>query len=683
MSSARLAVLLLALSACDATEEGAAPPLDAGPMADAQVVDGAAADAAAAEDAAIDAGPAVPDAGAVEPDGGAACVTDEAQFGAAVVPVLAGTCVGCHAVGGPAEGTRHVLLPFSDAAAEAENHQRLAALIRDTDDMAELLLQKPTNQVAHGGGQLFGIDSAQYAALREFVARVQAPGGCADPAEPLPSCESIVEPGASPLRRITDSQYRNTVRDLFGVDLPAGLFPETSANGYFRTDPRNNPVSGTGVESIMLAAEAVAGALDLDAVRTCAPDEPLDACTRRAILDLGYRAYRRALTGAEAGVLLRYLDAGLEPDAALRTAVELMVQSPQFLYLDARPAAADAEIARLDDFAVATRLAFFLTDTTPDGPLLDAARAGALGSRAAVAEHARRLVADPRARRAVRHFHRDWIDVWRLRNATRDPGRYPDFSAATVDAMLTELDLFVTEVVWAGDGRFETLLFSDVTWVDTQLAAIYGLPDPGPGWHRVRLDARRPGVLTRSAFLAAHAYAASSSPVQRGAFVLRDMLCEDLEPPADVNMDLPEPSEEARTIRERLERHWTSGACRACHERIDPLGFAFEHFGALGEWRTEWADGTPVDAVGALADPAGEFDGAASMIGLVAQSPRLQTCYARRWLEYAIGRPTTAQDRCTIEQLSARFAASDGDIRALMVDVALTDPFLYRRVEAP
>ena len=113
--------------------------------------------------------------------------------------------------------------------------------------------------------------------------------------------------------------------------------------------------------------------------------------------------------------------------------------------------------------------------------------------------------------------------------------------------------------------------------------------------------------MTRPAFLAAHSYSATSSPVRRGAFVLEQLLCEELQPPPDVNMDLPEQGTSGgNTIRDRLEAHWTDPACAACHTRIDPIGFSFENFGALGEWRDTWEDGTPIDSTGALPDSEGE-----------------------------------------------------------------------------
>ncbi len=614
-----------------------------------------------------------------EPEPGA-CVTDADFFAAEVEPILSADCVVCHREGGAGALTRYVLQPFDGPAATAANHALLVGLVTDHPDFGALLVDKPTNAVSHGGGRRFDAADPRATALRRFVERARDPEDCVEPAPPIedPCAPGAVRPGTTALRRLTDSQYRHSVADIFGVEVPPGLFPVTTLDRDFRTWAVNNTVSAAGAESIMLAAEHVAARVDADAGVTCA-EEPAD-CGRRSALHLAERAFRRPLRPAEAALIEGLFAADLEPQAALRRAVELILQSPQFLYLSDAPGAPEADAAPLDPHALAARMSYFLVDTAPDDALIAAAAAGELSTRAGVAAQARRLVADPRARRALTAFHRDWLDVWRLQNTTRDPARYPAFGPHTVDAMLTELDLFVTEVVWAGDARFDTLLYGDVTWVDRALAPIYGLPDPGDGWHRVRLDGDRPGVLTRSAFLAAHAYAGSSSPVQRGAFVLHDLLCETLDPPADVNMDLPEPSEEARTIRERLRQHWTAPACRACHERIDPIGFAFEHFGALGEWRDTWDDGLPIDASGAFEEQ-GVFDGAAEMIAAVGAAEQVRTCYATRWFEYAVGRPAEPEDTCAVRALAERFAASDGDIRNLLVDITLTDAFRYRPLD--
>ncbi len=670
----------LALAGCDDTRTTQLAPADAAPP-----------DAAPAPDeGARDAGPEPDPDPDPDPDPGA-CVTDAEHFAAEVVPVIT-DCAACHTDGGPASVTRYVLVPFADDAAITANHQRLVAALETHPDLGALLVDKPTNVVGHGGGRRFDVGSPQARALAQFVERTRDPADCMMAPAPAvdPCATGLVTPGRSTLRRLTDAQYTATVRDVFGVEVPDGLFPATIIDREFRTWPINNTVTGSGVESVMLAAEHIARRLDTRPLLTC-QDEP-NTCGQRAALGLAARAYRRPLREAERALIEQLFTIGLSPDEALRTAVELIAQSPQFLYLDDAagepvpaidPAAPDAETraAPLDPHALAARLSYFLTDSAPDDALRAAADAGELTTREQIAAHARRLLTSPRISRPLTAFHRDWIDSWRVRSATRDPERYPSFGPHVIESMLTELDLYVTEVVWSGDARFDTLLFGDATWVDSTLAPLYGLDDPGPGWHRVRLGPERPGILTRTAFLAGHAYAQSSSPIQRGAFVLHDMLCESLSPPQDINMDLPEPSAEAPTIRERLQQHWTSPTCRACHDRIDPIGLSFEHFGALGEWRDTWDDGTPVDALGVLPEPAGEFYGAAEMLDTVGRLDDVRACYTRRWFEYAVGRPADASDTCTLDRLAERFEQTDGDIRSLLVDITLTDAFRYRAVE--
>lgn len=602
------------------------------------------------------------------------CVSDDDFWRAEAAPLLAADCVACHTTGGMAEGTRLQLTPGDDDATRAA----VEAFITDVEDGATLLLEKPTNTVSHGGGPRFGVLERPYAVVHELAARVQAPGACAHPGEPPITCDGgVVRPGPIELRRLTSTQVENAIAVELGVSLPADLFPPTARSADFRTFATNNVVSPAAAESIMLAAEHAAAGVDLTAALGCGDTAP--ACAAAWLDDLAPRLYRRPLRPDEVTVLHRFLGAGLDADTATRMAVETMLQSPQFLYMEANWETQRDGVARLDDWSVATRLSFFLTDHPPDATLRAAAAGGALQTRGQVREQAIRLLARPEAAGVVAGFHRDWLDLYLLDGLTKDPELYPGWDAALVADLRTELDLFTTEVVWYGDGRLDTLLFSEETWVNPRIAAVYGVDAPGEGWQPVTLDAQtRPGALTRGAFLAGHAYAAASSPIRRGAWVLEEMLCEDLVPPPGVNMDLPEESEDAPTIRERLEQHWTDPACASCHVRIDPIGYSMEHYGALGEWRDTWESGIPVDASGSLEDPAGDFVGTAEMLALVGTSERARACYAQRWFEYGTGRPAAEADVCSLATLADRFESADGDIRTLMLDVAMTDAFLHR-----
>lgn len=617
---------------------------------------------------------------AVEEPPADTCVTDERFYETRAAPVLA-DCGACHAAGGAAAATR--LRITGDTATD------LAALGRFVREEGgdTLLLGKPTAQVSHGGGQRMDVLDPAYGVLDELVARLLAPGGCAHPGTPAMTCDGSVRPGSAPLRRLTASQYVHAVDALLGVEVAETLFPASTSGDGFGTFTDYNTVSQAGAEQIQLAAEVVAAAADLDARMACGADEDEASCARRFLLAFTEAAFRRPLTPVETTLATRFLDAGVDVDTAVRMQIELILQSPPFLYLDPvgsaePPSVAPSGALQLDDHAVAARLAAFLADGLPDSELRAVAAAGELRTREQVLAQAVRLAGAPEASRTVAYFHRDWLRLWRLEGATRDASLYPTFSETLVDDMAREIDLFSAEVVWSGEARFETLLLGSTTWVSPELASVYGVEVPSAGWSRVALGEERPGILTRAGFLAAHAYSADSSPVRRGAFVLEQMLCTELTPPPGVDLTLPEEDAETPTVRERLAAHSADPTCAACHDAMDPVGLTFEHFGALGEWRDTWPNGHPVDASGSVpegtADIAGDLYGAGDLAALLATSGTARACYARRWFEYAVGRPAELEDACALRALAERFDASGGDIRQLVVDITLTDAFLWR-----
>ncbi len=621
--------------------------------------------------------PRTPDVPVVE-DTDVSCIDDAAFFEASGGPLLQAECATCHTATGPASGTRFVL----DADASTEDQltmlQDLVAAITP-----EAVLARPTGQASHGGGLRFDVLDPRYDVLHELVYRANAPGGCERPVPaPLTCRDGAIHPGATPLRRLTDQQFAQLVADTFDITLPDGLFPSTPLGGGFRTDAIRNGVSDAGAESILNAAEFVADALSVDDLLACG--ESPDDCARAALADWATRAWRRTPSDAELSILTRFIDAGVGAEDGLRMGVFVLLQTPQTVYLHSEadsPTTTDnaLPVYRLHADAVADRLSFFLTDGPPDESLRAAAAAGRLSSRAEVAVEAQRLLDDPRTARVVSRFHEDWLDIHILRTMSKDTSVYPGWSPELVDDIIAETNLFTTEVVWMGDATLDALLFDHTTWVTPALADIYEQDTAEDGWQRVSLDpTQRPGILSRTAFLASHAYAATSAPVRRGAWVLEALLCEDLTPPPGINTTLPEESAEIRTIRDKLAAHAADPACQSCHVRIDPIGFSMENYDGIGAWRDNWESGIPVDASGSLESPAGDFVGLAEMISLVGTSSRARGCYARRWFEYAVGRPAGPGDACTLATLASRFDESGGDIRSLLVDITLTDAFLYR-----
>jgi len=605
------------------------------------------------------------------------CVTDDDQFEREIAPLLESTCITCHVDGGIAGSTRNVL----DSGDPAANQEVLLPLALEQVDGRSLLLLKITGELGHGGGPVYMQGDPEYAAFEAFVARAHQPGGCEDPSAIQTCLPGELAPGSTPLRRLTSVQYANSVEDLVGIRPTDGVFPPTERGEHFSTWADANLVSSAGIEGVMLAAEqsAAAATEDIEDLTGCVPIS--DACARSWAEDFTYRAFRRPLDADELAIVDTLWAAGSDPTDRVSLVIEYALQTPQFLYLDGEGSTVQGfdGIERLTPHAVAARLSYFLLDTTPPQWVLDAAVAGELNTRDGVVAVARELVEDPRALPMVATFHQDWLHTYQLDTVPKDETVYPEFGPSLVEDMKRELDLFTTEVVWMGDGNFDALLYSPVSWTTPELDAIYGSSGErtGQGWERRVLDSTRPGVLTRSAFLTAHAYSATSSPVRRGTFVLEQMICEDLTPPPGVSLELEEPTE-TNTIRDRLAGHASDPVCNACHSKIDPVGFAFEHYGALGEWRDHWDNGIPVDASGTLEEPAGSFVGVPEMLTVIDGGDRVRDCYAQQWFQYGTGRPAELVDQCELGTIADRFAFTGGDLRDLVVQIAASEALRFR-----
>lgn len=616
------------------------------------------------------------------------CVDDQAFFEAQVAPLIEKDCITCHVAGGSAETTNHVLVA-GDNDHNAEVWRELAA-IPSADSV--LLLAKPSETVPHSGGRRLVPGDANWDVIREFVSRTQAPGACEDPGPLAPVCApGLISGDRAPLRRLTDRQHQNAVRDILGVELQAGLFPTTTRTAVPSTWPEANLMSDAGVEGAMLAAEAASRTyLTGFPADHCGETEPAADCAPRLALELATLAFRRPLSTEEQATFEALMATGSDPADGLSLVIEAALQSPQFLYLDASAVDVEGhpEVQRLDDYAIAARLSMFLLQTTPGPELRAAAAAGELHTRDQIRDHVARLLDDPRILDTVAGFHEDWMKLYQLDTISKDSERYPAYGPEMRQSMRDEMRLFTTQTVWTEGPTFKTLLYSPITWTDPALDGLYGTTSArqGSGWERRELSGdQRPGFLSRAAFLTAHAYAASSSPVRRGAFVLKQLRCEELSPPPGVNLELPEPTE-TNTIRDRLGAHRAAEACASCHDVLDPVGFSMEHYGALGEWRDEWENGVAVDASGVLEDPPGEFDGLSGMLETLDSDSRPERCYAAHWRQWALGRGDTDVDACGRARIGARFEATDGDIRDLVLSIVSSEDFLHRipaRLEDP
>jgi hypothetical protein len=484
----------------------------------------------------------------------------------------------------------------------------------------------------------------------------------------------------TPMRRLSRHEYENSVLDLVGVAPDTSSFPADENTQRFVS---NNAaaVARLTVEEYMNAAAEVALALEPAQILPCDPDEAgHESCARAFAESFGRRAYRRPLASDEIDAIADLLlgKAALTTFAdGVRLAVELMLQSPDFLYRPEHAPIAGEAAAPLSDFEVATRLSYLLWAAGPDDALLEAADAGELATADGIAAQAERMLDDPKAARGIASFHQQWLGLVDLPTLQKDTGAFPEFGPELRSAMQAETLAFVEDVVRGdGDGSFETLFTARHSWVNEPLAAIYGIDGiTGPELRRVELPAgQRGGILTQPGSIAVMSAELIPMPPRVGRFVQLHLLCNQIDLPNDVDAMAPEVDPDAST-REAWEQKTSPAGCVECHGMLNPIGFAFLHYDAIGRWRD--MDGAfPVDASGSL-DSLGQFEDAVELGALVAQSEQARTCYVRQWFRYGLGRKEDAEEHCSTGTVTETFIDADGDIRMLVESLVTSDAFRF------
>lgn len=507
-----------------------------------------------------------------------------------------------------------------------------------------------------------------------------------DPLDPIDRLPEYA-PGGAVLARLTGDQYRNTLVDLLGSPLPAvELEPDTAPYLFFHIGAASTTLSERGAQLYEEAAQKVVEAVLADPARRasvlgCEPTAPGDACLRSVVESFGRRAFRRPLSEAE---ISRWLDASTEAaegDAGRATQLLLsaMLQAPSFLYrVEVGEPMPSGSGRRYTSHEMAARLSYLLWNTTPDAELLAAADRNELVTDEGVFEHAARLLDDARARRATQQFFAQYLDLRRLDHVERDVTRYPGWTETMTRSMRSEIELVVDDLVFRRDADVRELFGAPRTFVNAELAALYGIDAPGASdvaFVPYEFDASSPraGVLTTGAFLAMNAHPTETSPTLRGKFVRERVLCQTVPPPPDnVNLDLSDPSGTPRTLRERLEQHRRNPECAACHADIDPPGMLFEHFDSVGVWREEEAGG-PVDSSGDLDGV--PLDDARDLAIVLAEDPRVPACMVKQLFRHASGRLEVASEARALRALTERFEASGYRFRELLLTLATSEAF--------
>lgn len=501
-------------------------------------------------------------------------------------------------------------------------------------------------------------------------------------------------PQTSQLPRLTNAQYENTVYDLLGVQgSSAMLAPDTESvdqrawDGYTIT-------ARTIAEQVMLDASLKSRFV------TCTPAGDGQECVGQLIQSFGQRAFRRPLTEAETARFTKLFTdrASITEGGTFDEVAELILRSflvsPTFLLRSETSETPEGQYLALSSYEVASRLSYTLLDSMPDQALLDAAAQNALSTPEQIRAQAVRLLQeDPRARSKVSSFHEHYLHKGpgtRWADYQRDPALFPGFTAELVSLLSQETDRFLDHVVFDQGGSFRDLVTSPVAFVNASLAPLYGLDASqyGADLVQVALDAgQRPGVFTRAGFLASHSLVNRPSPILRGAFLQKHVLCATVgsPPPGAEGTPLPEVSATASN-RERVDAQTGSPECAACHHTIiNPTGFVLEGFDALGGYQpTDQFSGAAVDTAASVLVGAETVSvaGPAQLFEAIAGSREANLCYARSWVQAAYARGLTSEDSCVAEDLTTKLTAGGYRILDLIADLTQAESFRLRAVPA-
>lgn len=623
----------------------------------------------------------------------------EVSFARSVYPIFekAG-CPACHNPNGVASATR---LHFPEEGATADRldafGKSLVILVDRQQPENSLLFKKPTQRVSHGGGLRIKPGTPEEATLLSWVKVLANLSGDElakareyDQVKP----EMAILP-APVLRRLTHSQYNNTVRDLLGDRTsPADQFPQDDYVNGFTDQYESENLSPILEEGYVDAAEHLAANAfrngDTNHLVPCAPSV---ACRTTFVREFGRKAFRRPLDEQEIRRYVALFNHERDFTKGAQLVVEAMLQSPNFLFrLDATPKPA------LRPYATASRLSYTLWDTMPDASLMAAAARGDLNTPEGVTRIAQGMLKDPKAHQALDTFVSQWLRFDRMLTATRDRRRYPQYTRETAVAMTQEALYFIGDLVW-NNRNFMDAFTANYGFVNADLALIYGVPAPAHEFDRVTFPAtsERAGLLGQALVLSLSSKPEDSSLTGRGLFVREQFLCQHVPPPPPgVNTNLPASTEaHPQTNRDRMSEHTTNATCASCHRLIDPIGYGLEKFDAVGARREEFkltfikaghggggrrtppkSVMLPLDTRGSVVGiPHSDFTSPKELGAVLAASAQCQQCIVKQYFRYAMGRMETLADRPVLDRILEDFRKSDFRFQELMLSMVRSREF--------
>lgn len=413
------------------------------------------------------------------------------------------------------------------------------------------------------------------------------------------------------------------------------------------------------------------------------------SCAENIILDFARRAFRRPISTVkdpndvnayvESDALKKFVSAAAsvpELEDGVKLAMKAVLLSPKFLYRAVilnNPNDKNM-VESLDPYELAAQLSYFIWNTIPDEELYNAAKNGGLSSEAGIRVQVQRMLASTRSKSFTDELADGWLTLKDLQSVSPSDAA---FTSSTRAAMQGETQKFLSYIVQQNRSPLE-ILTADYSFVNNELAGLYGMSSPGTSTHtKMTLPANRRGILGHGALLTLTTKAARTSPIHRGVWALKSIMCEELgAPPAGV-----QPLEEVvsgTTIKEQLAAHRNNVQCASCHNRIDPIGLSFENFDPIGRFRTKYKDGSAVDSGGVLPDGS-SFTGTTQFIDVLLSNKKFNLCVSKKVLSYAIARDVAAEDNCAVEKIGLEAVESNKSFVDFVTTLTSSDPFKKRR----
>ncbi len=513
-----------------------------------------------------------------------------------------------------------------------------------------------------------------------------------------PAAAGACDPGSLPRARtwrLTNAQFRNTAKAVFGYVGPAALAlpPDGQPDGFANQADRLSVPSLLASRYLVATDEIAANVVGRSGefLKCGVADLGSGTCLRDFLASVGSRAWRRPLTAAELDKYVKLHATivaanGGDGGAAWKGVVQALLLSPNFLFrteLGGGAGGASGAPVRLTDHELASAISYMIVDGPPDATLTALADAGKLADPAALAAEARRLLRAGDAAGTVGSFFRQWLHYDTLESASKDAAAFPTFTAEVSRDVMAEAQAFINGILFdpAGDGSFVTLLTAKHAYVNLRTAPLYGVTAPGAEFVKRDLPAgQRRGLLTGAAFIAGASDSDDTNLPSRGRIVREQLLCATVAPPPG-NPQFEDPKiTPDMTNREKLNVHTTNPACSSCHALFDGIGFAMEQYDAIGRYRTTDKTKT-IDPTGTL--PLGnetlKFTTFVDFVDQIARRPETYECIASQLNAFATGRSHAEIPRCELDANTKAFAEGGHELDALVTAIVTSPSFALRR----